>query len=187
MKNKIAVFICGSGGSGKSTFVKTHFTEYVHIDLDIIYEELLLLNKLGLKIKDFNESQSQLALELFETAKVLNNEKLKNTIIAGSNLVIDGIGRDSNIILNQRKYLENSGYDTFMIILYADLDTCVNRVENRERVYNQKITEDSWYLSYNNIGTYKKEFGTKFKFIYNDIIDTNVVLNDFLNYQKKII
>jgi len=186
MNNKIAVFICGSGGSGKSTFVKTHFTEYVHIDLDIIYEELLLLNKLGLKIKDFNESQLQLASELFETAKVLNNEKLKNTIIAGNNLVIDGIGRDSNIILNQRKYLENYGYDTFMILLYADLDTCINRVETRERVYKQKITEDSWYLSYNNIGTYKKEFGTKFKFIYNDIIDTNLFLNDFLYHTYSI-
>ena len=187
MKNKIAVFICGSGGSGKSTFVKTHFTEYVHIDLDIIYEELLLSNKLGLKIKDFNESQSQLASELFETAKELNNKKLKKVVNIGNNLVIDGIGRDSNIILNQRKYLENYGYDTFMILLYAELDTCISRVENRERVYNQKITEDSWYLCYNNIGTYKKEFGIKFKFIYNDIINTNVVLNDFLYYQKKIL
>ena len=186
MKNKIAVFVCGSGGSGKSTFVKTYFTEYVHIDVDIIYEELLLLNKLGLKIKDFNEAHSQLASELFETAKELNNEKLKNTVITGNNLVIDGIGRDSNIILNQKKHLENCGYDTFMIMLYADLDTCIGRVETRERVYNQKITEDSWYLSYNNIGTYKKEFGTKFKLICTDIIDTNVDLDDFLYHQKLI-
>jgi hypothetical protein len=53
-------------------------------------------------------------------------------------------------------------------MLYVDLDTCVNRIENRERVYNQSITEDSWYLAYNNIGTYKKEFGDKFGFIYNN-------------------
>jgi dephospho-CoA kinase len=185
MKNKIAIFVCGSGGSGKSTFVKTHFVEYIHIDVDIIYEELLLLNKLGLKIKDFNESQSQLAAELFEKAKELNNERLKRVINIGNNLIIDGIGRDSDVILNQRKYLENFGYDTFMIMLYADLDTCISRVEARGRVYKQKITEDSWYLSYNNIGTYKKEFGIKFKFIYNDVIDTNVVLNEFL-YPKKI-
>jgi len=176
MKNKIAIFVCGSGGSGKSTFVKTHFTEYIHIDMDIIYEELLLLNNLGLKIKDFNESQSQLALELFETAKELNNEKLKNTIIAGNNLVIDGVGRDSNIILNQRKHLENLGYTTHMIMLYVDLDTCVNRIESRERVYNQSITKDSWYLSYNNIGTYKKEFGDRFTLIYNNKFE----LDDFI-------
>jgi dephospho-CoA kinase len=186
MKNKKAIFVCGSGGSGKSTFIKTHLTEYVHIDVDIIYEELLLLNKLGLKIKNFNESQSKLATELFEKAKELNNEKLKKIVNIGNNLIIDGIGRDSDIILNQRKYLENSGYDTFMIMLYADLDTCIDRVENRERVYNKKITEDSWYLSYSNIVIYKKEFGTKFKFIYNDIIDTNMVLNDFLEHTKTI-
>jgi predicted kinase len=190
MKNKRAIFVCGSGGSGKSTFIKTHLTEYVHIDVDIIYEELLLLNKLGLKIKNFNELQSKLATELFEKAKELNNEKLKNAILSGNNLAIDGIGRDSNIILNQRRYLENYGYDTFMIMIYTDLEVCIDRVEDRERIYKQEITEDSWYLSYNNIGTYKKEFGKKFKFIYNGIIDTNMILNDFLyqtNPIKKIL
>jgi predicted kinase len=186
MKNKIAIFVCGSGGSGKSTLTKKHFSEYIHIDVDIIYEELLLLNKLGLKIKDFNESQSKLAKELFEKAKELNDEKLKNAILTGNNLVIDGIGRDSDIILNQRKYLENYGYDTFMIMVYTDLEICIDRVKSRERVYKQEITEDSWYLAYNNIGTYKKEFGMKFKLIYTDIGNTNVDLNDFLHHQKSI-
>jgi len=151
--------------------------------MDIIYEELLLLNNLGLKIKDFNESQSQLALELFETAKELNNEKLKNTIIAGNNLVIDGVGRDSNIILNQRKHLENLGYTTHMVMLYVDLEVCIDRVERRERVYNQSIIKDSWYRSYNNIGTYKKEFDDKFKFVY-DI--NNFILDDFIKLKHNI-
>jgi hypothetical protein len=110
--------------------------------------------------------------------------KLKTKIHAGNNLVIDGIGRDSDIILNQRKYLENFGYNTFMIMLYVDLDICINRVENRERVYNKKITEDSWYLAYNNIGTYKKEFGDRFAFIYNNntfVLDDFIKLNDNKN------
>ncbi len=37
MKNKKAIFICGSGGSGKSTFSKKYFSEYTLIDVDIIY------------------------------------------------------------------------------------------------------------------------------------------------------
>ena len=186
MQNNTAIFVCGSGGSGKSTFTKNNFSDFVHVDVDIIYEELLISNNLGLNIKDFNKEQSIIADSLFEEAKALNNKKLTEAILKKENIVIDGIGRDVNIILYQRNHLTYCGYDTFMIILYADLDTCISRVENRERVYKQKITEDSWYLSYNNIGTYKKEFGTKFKFIYNDTISTNVDLNDFLYHQKLI-
>jgi predicted kinase len=168
MQNKIVVFVCGSGGSGKSTFVKNNLKDYAHIDVDIIYEELLISNGLGLDIRNFTKSQKELADTLFEKAKELNNLKLKTNVHTGNNLVIDGIGRYSDVILSQKVYFENYGYDTYMIMLYVDLDTCVNRIENRERVYNQSITEDSWYLAYNNIGTYKKEFGDKFGFIYNN-------------------
>jgi predicted kinase len=186
MKDKIAVFICGSGGSGKSTFVKNHFENYVHIDVDIIYEKLLLDAGLGLYIKNFNEEETKLANYLFEEAKNLNDLKFKSSVSNKDNLIIDGIGRDSDIILNQRRYLENNGYNTFIIILYADLDICINRVESRERVYKQNITEDSWYLSYNNIGTYKKEFGLRFKFIYNNEINNNINLDNFFKNSKTI-
>jgi predicted kinase len=181
MQNKIAIFVCGSGGSGKSTFVKNNLKNYTHIDVDIIYEELLISNGLGLDIRNFTKSQNELADTLFEKAKELNNLKLKTNVHTGNNLVIDGIGRYSDVILSQKVYFENYGYDTYMIMLYVDLDTCVNRIENRERVYNQSITEDSWYLAYNNIGTYKKEFGDKFGFIYNN---NRFVLDDFIKFKN---
>ena len=186
MKNNTAIFVCGSGGSGKSTFTKNNFSDFVHVDVDIIYEELLISNNLGLNIKDFNKEQSIIADSLFEEAKALNNKKLTEAILKKENIVIDGIGRDSDIILNQRKYLENHGYDTFIIIIYADLEICIKRVEQRDRVYKQIITEDSWYLSYNNIGTYKKEFGDKFTLIYNNNV---FVLDDFikLKHNKNLI
>jgi predicted kinase len=187
MKNKIAIFVCGSGGSGKSTFIKKYLNNFVHIDVDIIYEELLISNKLGLKIKDFNKDEIKLSGELLEKAKELNNDKIKNTILKNENLVIDGIGRDSDIIFHQRQYLENFGYKTYMIMLYADLDICIDRINHRERVYGINITEDSWYLSYDNIGTYKKEFRNNFKFIYNNVPDSVLFeLDIFLNNSKAL-
>jgi predicted kinase len=183
MKNNIAIFICGSGGSGKSTFVKNNLKEYAHIDVDIIYEELLVSNGLGLNIKNFSEAENELASKLFEKSKELNNLKLKANVQSGNNLVIDGIGRYSDVILSQKLYLENYGYQTYMIMLYVDLNICIDRIENRERVYNQNLTKDSWYLSYNNIGTYKKEFGDKFAFIYNN---NSFKLDNFLNSSNKL-
>ena len=181
MQNKIAIFVCGSGGSGKSTFVKNNLKGYAHIDVDIIYEELLTSNGLGLNIKNFTESENKLANQLFEKAKDLNNLKLITNVQSGNNLVIDGIGRYSDVILSQKIYLENYGYQTYMIMLYVDLDICIHRIENRERIYNQIITEDSWYLAYNNIGTYKKEFGNKFGFIYNN---SDFILDDFIKIKN---
>jgi predicted kinase len=184
MKSKIAIFVCGSGGSGKSTFVRNNLENYIHIDVDIIYEELLISNGLGLNIQNFTKSQKELADTLFEKAKELNNLKLKTSVYAGNNLVIDGIGRYSDIVLSQKEYFENYGYNVYMIMLYVDLDICINRIKNRERVYNQSITEDSWYLSYNNIGTYKREFGDRFTFIYNNntfILDNFIKLNHNTN------
>ena len=69
MKDKKAIFICGSGGSGKSTFSSTYFPNYTIIDVDIIYESLLIENGLGLQIKNFNEEERKLATELFEKSK----------------------------------------------------------------------------------------------------------------------
>lgn len=180
MKDKIAIFVCGSGGSGKSTFIRTNLKEFTHIDVDIIYEQLLIQNGLGLKIKDFDEYQTKLANKLFEEAKVINGSKLKASILNSENVVIDGIGRDSEIILSQRNMLNQFGYDTFLIMMYSELDICISRIEGRDRVYKQNLTKDSWYLAYNNIGTYKREFGDNFLFIYNDSLNYMNILNEFI-------
>lgn len=181
MKNKRAVFVCGSGGSGKSTFVKNNLSDFVHIDVDIIYEELLIENGLGLKIKNFTNSELELSTKLFEQSKLLNNEKLNNAIADEKDIVIDGIGRDVDVIILQRNILERAGYFTSMIMLYSDLEICVNRVEGRERVYSPEITITSWYLSYSNLVEYKKQFGNRFLFIYNDRYDWKSKFQIFIN------
>lgn len=168
MINKRAVFICGSGGSGKSTIAKTYFSDYTIIDIDIIYESLLIESGLGLEIKQFNLEEQKISFELFEKSKVLNTIKLTESIAKGDNIVIDAIGRELDVILYQRELLEKSGYSTYMIMVYADLDICINRVENRLRRYHESLTIDSWYKSYSNISAFKREFGNRFILISND-------------------
>jgi dephospho-CoA kinase len=184
MKTKKAVFICGSGGSGKSTISKEYFPNFNVIDVDIIYEELLLKNNLGLKIKDFSLENKTISDTLFEEAKGLNNEKFNKSIGLGKNIVIDSIGRDFEVILYQRSLLEKMGYETFMIMVYAELETCVERVEKRDRVYNQNITIDSWYLSYSNISNFKREFKDRFMLVYNEDYNFKKKFDIFINEYK---
>ncbi len=181
MRRKKAFFVCGSGGSGKTTFVKERLSDYHNVNVDSVYEELLIKNGLGLKIKDFNEEQKKVAAGLFEDAKQITTEILFTGVKEEKNIVIDTIGRDSNLILNQRIFLENNGYTTFMIMLYSSLETCIERVEQRERVYGQNLTVDSWYLSYGNITTYKREFNDRFVLIFTENNDTlNNKIDDFI-------
>lgn len=186
MKNKRAVFICGSGGSGKSTIAKEQFKGYTIIDLDIIYEQLLIDNHLGLRIKDFSKNQQKIATDLFEKSKTLNDQKFDKSVKNGENIVVDSIGRDFEVILQQRSYLEKMGYITFMIMVYAELETCLKRVEMRNRVYGENITIDSWYLSYSNISPFKKEFNDRFVLIYNEDINRKDKIDVFINeYNNK--
>ena len=184
MKNKKAIFVCGSGGSGKTTFVKNNLSDYTNINVDLIYEKLLIDSGLGLKIIDFNDEQYETAYKLFDSAKILNDTKFLKAISAGDNIVIDGIGRNSDIILSQKNLLEKSGYSTYMVIIYSDLENCIERVNNRNRVYNEQLTIDSWYKSYSNISTYKKEFGKSFLFIYNDNNEWNKKFEEFKNENR---
>jgi predicted kinase len=160
--------VCGSGGSGKTTFVNKHFGSFNQVNVDIPYEELLLTSGLGLKINTFNKEDLKKASEFFEMAKELSYETFTESIENGEDIVIDSVGRYSDYVFQQRKQLELSGYNTMMFMLYVPLNVCIERVKARDRVYAKSITEESWYLSYGNIAEFKKEFLDDFYLIFND-------------------
>lgn len=186
MINKRAIFLCGSGGSGKSTIYQNYFSDYVVVDVDILYEKLLNEYGLGLDIKNFNFEQIELSNSLFEKAKQLNNEKFNEYVSENKNIVVDGVGRDVEVILNQRNLLEKCGYTTYMIMVYADIDVCIERVENRNRSYSKRIVIDSWHESYRNISEYKEQFKDRFLLVHNDEInDWKSKFQIFINKQSK--
>ena len=186
MINKRAIFLCGSGGSGKSTIYQNYFSDYVVVDVDILYEKLLNEYGLGLDIKNFNFEQIELSNSLFEKAKQLNNEKFNEYVSENKNIVVDGVGRDVEVILNQRNLLEKCGYTTYMIMVYADIDVCIERVENRNRSYSKRLVIDSWHESYRNISEYKEQFKDRFLLVHNDEInDWKSKFQIFINKQSK--
>ena len=72
------------------------------------------------------------------------------------------------------------GYETYMLMVYSELETCIDRVKNRNRVYGENITIDSWFQSYSNIDIYKREFKEKFMLIYNETGDLKEKLEVFI-------
>jgi predicted kinase len=185
MGNKLAVFVCGSGGSGKTTFVNQHFSSFKQVNVDIPYEELLNSSGLGLKINEFNTEQLNKATEFFERAKDISYSTLIESIELGEDIVIDSIGRYSDYVFQQRKQLELNGYNTIMFMLYAPLELCIERVNSRNRVYDESITIDSWYLSYSNIVNFKREFSDDFYLVFNgENVDWNQKIPNLIEKKK---
>lgn len=165
MKHNKAIFVCGAGGSGKSTYIKEKLKNYKHVDVDVFYEKLLKNAGLHLKIKQFSKEELNVANSLFEKASNQNHTFLLECIENKINIAIESIGRDVDYILEQRNYLEKNGYETSMIMIYKELDICIDRVEKRERSYSKSVTIKSWNESYRNIESYKTEFKDKFYLI----------------------
>lgn len=185
MGGKLAVFVCGSGGSGKTTFVNRYFNSFTQVNVDIPYEELLVNSGLGLKIDQFSPEQANKAAEFFEKAKDISYNTLLQSMDLGENIVIDSIGRYSDYVFQQRKQLELNGYKTMMFMLYAPLELCIERVNNRNRVYNKSITIDSWYLSYGNIVNFKREFSDDFYLIFTgENVDWNEEIPNLIEKKK---
>jgi predicted kinase len=185
MKSKNAIYVCGSGGSGKTTFASHNFPNHVPINVDNHYENFLVESGLGLKIDTFNQIQKTKALEYFEESKIITNKLFFDSVNEGKDLVIDTVGRDLDFILKQRKYLYNQGYNTYMVMLYASLETCHYRVSKRNRTYDYSLTKDSWGLSYKNLVDFATEFGDNFLLINTENMDYEVnKLNNFKNTLK---
>ena len=185
MGNKLAVFVCGSGGSGKTTFVNHHFGSFKQVNVDIPYEELLNNSGLGLRINEFNPNDLSKSAEFFERAKDISYSTLIESIEMGEDIVIDSIGRNSDYVFQQRKQLKLNGYDTVMFMLYAPLELCIERVKGRNRVYDESITIDSWYLSYNNIVNFKKEFSDDFYLVFSgENVDWNQKISNLIEKKK---
>ena len=50
MSNKLAVFVCGSGGSGKTTFVNKHFGSFNQVNVDIAHVVITLMETIIITI-----------------------------------------------------------------------------------------------------------------------------------------
>jgi len=88
-----AIFLAGPAGSGKSTITKQLLpSNYIRINVDDTYEELLKASGMGLKQKDFNADQLSQAAKLMGQAQKATKEKYPQSLSEKHNLIIHGTG-----------------------------------------------------------------------------------------------
>jgi predicted kinase len=182
-----AVFMAGPAGSGKSYISKQIIpTNFITINVDDTYEELLKSSGIGMNLTKMSPEQLKKTGELMSQARKATDIKLQNTIKDAKNIIIDSVGSSSKVILKKKQQLEELDYDTFMVMIYVSPITSLERNMSRERSLLPSIVIRSWRDVNKNIDTYKQMFGDNFVLVNNDPQQTKKEFDPQYIYQTFI-
>ena len=190
-----AVFMAGGPGSGKS-FIKGQLfgipekganigisgLKSVNSDREFMF----LLKKYGFDptmlatyekknpylFKQLSDPAEKGGSGLRDFAQALKDERKKGYMAGKLGMVIDSTGSNFKKVSNQKRKLEEAGYDCYMVFVMTELKTALKRnkmrAEKGERDLPEKIVTKSWKQTRKNLGALKALFGSDFKQVDND-------------------
>ncbi len=165
------LFLCGSPNSGKSTVIKKlSYIPFQNIDMDNYIK--LFADKEGFDL-DLRPDAPNIKQKTIirNKSRDLAVDRMENAINSMFAIVIDGTGRDVNMILSNKKVFEDWGYDTAMLFMDIDLETALLRNTKRDRKVPEHVIIKAHDNLLRNVSIYKKEF--KNFWFYNSLNDTN--------------
>uniref|UniRef100_A0A6C0JW16 Zeta toxin domain-containing protein n=1 Tax=viral metagenome TaxID=1070528 RepID=A0A6C0JW16_9ZZZZ len=137
-RRKLAVFMCGSPGAGKTTYREKHRQD-MHIPSNVV---VLNLDDIYARTKSYK-------------SKDILNFCMMKAAEDGYSIYYEGTCRDSARSIEQLKILKRKGYFLKLGFVYADLDTVLNRVSKR---VNQPTPESVVRHMYSQIHTHAHEY-----------------------------
>lgn len=114
-KNKIAIFLCGASGSGKTTMLPKFLNDI----------------KMKTTFVTLNIDQIRPLVGTQEATRPVFQELIDETIKDGYSFLYDGTCRDKNNITRRVRELKERGYKVILGITYASLGTVLGRVQRR--------------------------------------------------------
>ena len=166
----IAIFLAGSAGAGKSTFRKKFLdpiADFTILNIDDEYEPLLQKANLPLDFRQFKGPEDlSVAGSAMAQAQKIHRSKYEKSKSDMSHIIIDGTGASSKEILKKKKELEGVGYTTAMVLIFVPPDISlfrnVKRGDQGGRTLMPSIILKSWSSMFDNIETYRQQFGDNF-------------------------
>ena len=152
-----AVFMAGGPGSGKG-FVAQNLlggTGLRTVNSDDMYEYLLKKQDLALDPDTIASPQGQ---EIRQRAKTLIKSREAQYIDNRIGLVIDGTGKDPNVISKHVNKLREVGYDVAMIFVNTSLEVAQQRNQKRERTLQRDLVTQLWNEVQENIMKFQQIF-----------------------------
>jgi predicted ABC-type ATPase len=159
-----AVFVVGSGGSGKSSVAHAMFAGMglKVIDADRHLERFMKDAKLPLKDVGMH-------YDLFTKARDLRGKELRHHAQNRMGLIIDSTGWDYERVAEPAKKLAKLGYDTYMVYVKTSLDTAQARNKKRGETGGREVPpsyiDTAYYGAEKNLPRYIELFGKQNTFV----------------------
>lgn len=152
-KNKVALFLCGAAGSGK-TSSKEQFLKDAGIKTTFV---------------TLNIDEIRPRVGTHEATKTVFNSLVDQTIEDGYSFLYDGTCRDK-ISMNQRiQSLDDKGYKIVMGITYASLGTVLGRVRRRtDQPLEDDVVKDVYFHLRKNVEQYMNVKAIDEVYLYNN-------------------
>lgn len=156
-----AVWVIGGPGSGKSTIGRQLLTPYhfQHIDADRFFE--FLLNKHNLTLDDIDYDDP--VYEPHYSRSVILRQSIINRVV-DERLPIwfDTIGASRHTITTHFEQLVKIGYDSLCIHIVTDVETALQRNEQRPRSIKPEVVFNAHSMVNDNVGYFKGMFGANY-------------------------
>jgi predicted ABC-type ATPase len=159
-KHKIALFLCGAAGSGKTSsremFLKDAKIQTTFVTLNID------------AIRPLVGSQ--------EATRPVFQDLIDKTIQDGYSFLYDGTCRDKNNITRRIRELKEKGYKVILGITYASLGTVLGRVQRRiDQPLEDTIVRDIYQHLKNHVENYMTMDGIDEIYLYNNEKSTKLI------------
>lgn len=169
MPQSKAIIMAGAPGSGKGYILDQLNLPFQILNLDDYYETILKEKGLHLDIKMYNAEERSISSKAMWLAKTILDEKIKETIMDGSDFILDGTSSSYNKTWELIDLLIQSNYKVAMIYVYAPLKDCLNRNNSRyinsngnRRSLYPKVVMTTWTNVTSNYNKYKELLGPNF-------------------------
>ena len=171
-----AVIVSGPAGAGKTSTYKKVLPKWFldsaeYINVDDYAEHLLNVFRLSKpRRSDINWTEMfSLNSKILNIGTKCSKEDLETAISAQKNIIIDKPADNWKPTMDLKKRLEDNGYKVFMLVVYASIDTSLQRNASRARELPIPVVINIWVGVRDNIEKYRATFSDKIGVINNDV------------------
>jgi predicted ABC-type ATPase len=190
---KIAIFMVGSPGSGKTTLkeyfvnsINKNMTDFINLDPDYIMTQLPKYQQL----QSSNETKAQAAAQCYSSSYVINDVLYTMAQNQNYNIILDGTGKEFKWTSGQIENLHYLGYTIYIcIVVVNNIDILISRAKQRgiqtgRTIYPETIIKINNQIK-QNIPLYKKNKRAKNIIIYNNDTDKPIEIYNKLKLKNK--
>jgi predicted kinase len=153
IKHKVALFLCGAAGTGKTT------SKY-----KFLYDSKIRTSFVVLNVDDMRELVGSQ-----EKARSALSYATERVIKEGYSFLYDGTCRDKTNVLKMMEHVHSLGYKTILGITYTPLRTALDRISKRvNQPLSEEVARDIYKHLTKNIETYMNETSIDEIYLYNN-------------------